>query len=105
FKATLSCLNRKLFTKSKRGKSAGQGVSRVTCSKRQVAIGMPVANAPYYTKNVFSRPIGSRGWETNEGIYATAKVLCVAKRSMRAVKTISRRAPFKQGATNTKISA
>lgn len=105
FKATLSCLNRKLFTNSKKGKPSGEGVSRVTCSKRQVAIGMPVASAPYYTKNVFSRPIGSRGWETNEGLYATAKVLCVAKRSMRAVKTISRSAPFEQGATNTKVSA
>lgn len=105
FKSSVTCLNRVLKTNFKLGKSAGEKVSRVSCARNQIAIGMPVRNAPYYDKSVFSRPVGANGWETNEGIYAAAQVLCLPKRSMRAVKRIKRSAAFKAGARTAKVSA
>ncbi len=105
FKASVACLNRNLYTKTKKGSTSPGEVSRVSCSKRQVAIGMPVNNAPYYTENVFSRPVGSRGWEANDGYYSSASVFCVAKKSMRAIKTVKSSVPFKAGTATTKVSA
>lgn len=105
FKGSVTCLNRSLKTSYKTGKQADEKVSRVACSKKQVAIGMPVRNAPYYDKNVYSRPVGANGWETNEGKYAAAQVLCLPKRSMRAIKLVKRSAGFTAGARTAKVSA
>lgn len=105
FKSWVTCLNRNLKTKYRYGKPAGERVSRVSCAKNQVALGLPVRNAPYYDKNVYSRPIGTNSWETNEGKYATAQVLCVARRAMKSVKLIEKVARFKPGSRTVKVSA
>src|SRR6218665_4051042 len=54
FKGSVTCLNRRLETTLRQGRDADGGVSRTSCSKGQLALGMPVRNAPYYDKNVRS---------------------------------------------------
>lgn len=77
----------------------------VSCSRGQVAIGVPIDGGPYWTRAIASMPIGTRGWRNTEGGYARAKAICVAGSAFRSVAVVTRRASLRAGARTATVTA
>lgn len=80
--------------------------SKVTCSARQLALGMPIDGGPILDAPVASVPVGKRAWSTTgQGEYARSKAICVAASAFKKVKLVKRTARFALGKPSTALSA
>jgi hypothetical protein len=78
----------------------------VTCAAKQIAIGVPIDNGPYWNEPVASVPVGARGWKTSgQGEYGRSKVVCVPAKAFRKVKRIEQTASFPAGKATASVSA
>lgn len=79
---------------------------KVTCSARQLALGMPIDGGPFLDAPVASVPVGKRAWSTTgQGEYARSKALCVAASAFKQVKLVKRTAKFALGKRSTALRA
>jgi hypothetical protein len=78
----------------------------VRCSKRQLALGIPIDGGPLLSAPVASRPAGKHGWRTSgQGSRASSKAICVASSAFKRVKLVKRKARFKPGKAATVVKA
>jgi hypothetical protein len=78
----------------------------VKCSKRQLALGIPIDGGPMLSSPVASRPAGKHAWlTTGEGADASAKAICVAASAFKRVKLVKRKAQFKPGSAKAVVKA
>ena len=78
----------------------------VSCSRRQLAIGVPIDGGPYWTQPVSSRPVGARGWRIDgEGTYGRSKAICVPAKAFRKVARVRRAATFPAGKATATVRA
>lgn len=99
FKSFARCASGPIAAKAK----SAQGT--VKCSKKQVAIGVPIDSGPYYQGATYSKPVGTRGWTSNEEGYGGAKVICASKKAFKRANLVKATTAFKPGARTATVTA
>ena len=78
----------------------------VKCSRRQLALGIPVVGGPLLSSPVVSRPSGKSAWTTTgQGSYGDATAICVAASAFKQVKLVKRKASFRSGSATAVVKA
>ena len=76
------------------------------CSKRQLALGIPIDGGPLLSSSVASRPVGKHAWlTTGQGTGASSKAICVAASAFKRVNLVKRKARFKPGSAKAVVKA
>ncbi len=103
FRAVALCARGPLKAQQKIGPSGDN--SSVSCGARQLAIGLPISNGPYWAQPVASKPQGLRGWVNSEGKYGRAAVICVAAGAFAKAQLVRQSATFSAGARTATVAA
>lgn len=99
FKSFARCASGPIAAKAKSAKGT------IKCSKKQVAIGVPIDNGPYYQGAAYSKPVGTRGWTSNDEGHTGAKVICASKKAFKRANLVKATTTFKPGARTATVSA